>query len=137
MKVKIKVEKEFDLKLLVVKAKPRYWEDARVNGVEDTEGSLIPCRDGDLWSPHIDIDSGVIVNWNKGTTAEIHYKACDLCGYEILDAEGNVVLSAEDGYVPDTLCPERNGWGDYISMNIDSDGKIQGWKFDIEDFLIE
>jgi len=32
MKVTIKIEKEIELKTLVVKAKVRYWEDADVNG---------------------------------------------------------------------------------------------------------
>jgi len=30
---------------LKVKCGARYWEDATVNGVEDTEGLLIPLRD--------------------------------------------------------------------------------------------
>ena len=54
MKVKLKIEKELEVKYLQVKAGARYWEDTIVDGVEDTEGSLIPCREGDYWCPLIE-----------------------------------------------------------------------------------
>lgn len=47
MKITIKVEKEVEIKTLEVRAGVRYWEDATVNGNEDSEGELIPCREGD------------------------------------------------------------------------------------------
>ena len=137
MKTTIKIEKEVELKTLNIHAGVRYWEDSDVNGLEDAEGELIPCRVGDLWQPIIDIDSGIITNWKQGTTAKLHYKVCDQCGWELLDEKGNVVLSEEDGYVPKTICPSDSGYGDYIIMNIDGNGKIEKWNFDIEDFINE
>jgi len=135
MKVKIKVEKEVDLKLLIVKAGVRYWEDSEVNGENDTEdGENIPCKNGDLWSPHIEIETGKILNWKQGTKAEIHYKVADCLGYEIQDETGEIVLSAEDGYVPETLAPKERGYGDYIIMDIDENGQIANWKFKFSDF---
>ena len=128
MKVKIKVEKEVDLKLLIVKAGVRYWEDSEVNGEN------IPCKIGELWCPQIEIETGKILNWEQGKKAEIHYKVADCLGYEIQAENGEVVLSAEDGYVPDTLCPKGNGYGDYIIMDIDENGQIVNWKFDFSDF---
>ena len=137
MKATVKIEKEVELKTLVVKAGVRYYEDATVNGVEDTEGDLIPCKQGELWCPIIDIDSGVITNWKQGVKAEIHYKVCDCCGWELKDEKGEVVLSAEDGYVPSTLCPKESGYGDYIIMDIDENGMIADWDFDIDNFTNE
>ena len=137
MKVEIKIKKEVDLKTLIVHAGVRYWEDAEVNGKEDTDGELIPCKVGDTWKPIIDIDSGVITNWKQGTAAKIHYKVCDCCGWEILDNEGNILLSAEDGYVPGTLSPTESGYGDYIIMCVDENGKIEDWQFEVEDFITE
>lgn len=134
MKTTIKIEKEVELKTLIVHAGVRYWEDATVNDVKDEEGDLIPCRVGDEWKPIIDIDSGIITNWKQGTRADIHYKVCDCCGWELLDEKGNSVLSAEDGYVPNTLCPADKGCGDYIIMIVDENGKIEDWEFDIENF---
>ena len=64
MKVKIKVEKEVELKTLLVKAGVRYWNDSEINGENDTEeGDNIPCKLGDLWSPEIEIGTGKILNW--------------------------------------------------------------------------
>jgi len=37
MKIQINISKEFDAKYLRAKCGVRYWEDASVNGVEDTE----------------------------------------------------------------------------------------------------
>lgn len=134
MKRIIKVEKEVDLKTLHVEAGVRYWEDATVNGVEDTEGDLIPCREGDLWKPVIDLETGRITNWKQGVTADVHYKVCDDGSYYIKDAEGNTVLSIEDDYVPSILSPGGNSYGDYIIMHIDETGLIQNWKVDLSDF---
>ena len=133
MKVKLKIEKEFDVKYLQAEVGARYWEDATVNGEGDTDGTLIPCRDGEYWIPLIDVDSGIIVNWEKGTTAFVHYKCCDDGLYKLLDADKKEITSIE-GYVPDIMCPEENGFGDYVIMNIDSDGKIAKWDPSFRDF---
>jgi len=136
MKLTIKIEKEVEVKTLLVKAGVRYWEDSEINGTPDTEyGDNVPCKSGDLWMPHIEIETGKILNWKQGTTAEIHYKVCDCCGFELMDENGESVLSEEDGYVPETLSPKERGYGDYIIMDITTDGFIQDWKFDANDFI--
>jgi hypothetical protein len=138
MKVKLKIEKEYDIKTLKVNAGVRYWEDAYVNGIQDTEnGDNIPCKVGNMWCPEIDIESGNILNWKPGIKAHINYKVCDCLGFEILDDNDEIVLSSDDGYVPSTLSPAANGYGDYIKMKIDEFGKIDGWEFKIHDFINE
>jgi len=135
MKVNVKVKKEVEVKYLQVAAEVRYWEDAMVNGVEDTEdGDNIPCKVGDLWKPLIDIDNGVILNWTKGVTADIHYKVCDCGIYTLLD-ENSEFVAEKDGYVPDIMSPKEQGYGDYIIMDIDEDGNIAKWKADISDII--
>ena len=135
MKVKVNIQKEVELITLMVKAEVRYWEDSKINGKDDTTlGDNVPCRNGGFWCPIIDIDSGMILNWRKGVVAEIHYKVADGCNYKLLDIKGNTILDIEDCYVPHTLSPKENGYGDYIKMDIDKDGKIANWKFKIEDF---
>ena len=137
MKTTVKIEKEVEIKTLVVEAGVRYWEDGEVNGVEDIEGDLIPCRQGDCWCPHIDIDSGIITNWTKGIKAKVHYKVCDAGNYFLNDENGGQILSIEQDYVPSILCPKKNGYGDYIIMDIDENGQIQNWKVDISSFQPE
>lgn len=135
MKVEISVKKEVEMKLLVVKASVRYWEDTEIDGVPDTEdGDNVPCKEGDDWCPYIDIDTGKIINWKIGTMADVHYKVCDGFGYEIHDENGQIIQSAEDGYVPSTMSPKGSGYGDYIIMDIDENGMIQDWDFDFSDF---
>jgi hypothetical protein len=135
MKVTIKVEKEVEIKTLAIAANVRYWEAATINGIEDEDGTLTPCKDGDLWKPVIDIDTGIIQNWEQGKKANIHFKVCDEGSYYLKDENGVTLLSIEDNYVPKIAYPERNGYGDYIIMNIDESGKIDNWNPDIEDFL--
>lgn len=123
-----------DVKTLYVDAGVRYWEDAKVNGIEDTEhGDNIPCKEGERWRPIIDIEAGIITNWERGKTADIHYKVCDDGVYTLKDADGNVVISIDD-YVPNCMCPCENGYGDYIIMHIEPDGKITRWEHDFSDF---
>lgn len=139
MNITVRIEKDVEVKTLEVRAGVRYWCDATVNGVEgnddDDKDPGIPCRVGGLWKPSIDIATGTITNWLKGTTASVHYKVCDQCGWALLGPDGEVVKEAEDGYVPGVLCPKESGYGDYIIMDINEDGVIDGWKFDPTDFV--
>lgn len=136
MKTTVKIEQEVDIKKLIVSAQVRYWEDADVNGIEDIEGALIPCREGDNWCPEIDIDNGVIINWKKGIKASVHYKVCDAGTYMLQD-ENNKTILAKEGYVPNIMSPKENGFGDYIIMDIDENGKIDNWNPNITDLLYE
>lgn len=138
MKVKLKIEKEYNIITLKVKAGVRYWENSFVNGIEDTEnGDNIPCKVGDMWCPEINIETGEILNWKPGIKAHINYKVCDRLGFEIVDENNEILISADDGYVPSTLSPAANGYGDYIKMTISEFGKIEDWKFKIDDFIYE
>lgn len=134
MKTLVKIEKEVEIKTIEVIAEVRYWEDAEINGERTKEGELVPFKEGNLWCPIIDIDTGIIKDWPQGTVAKIHFKVCDSGSYYLKDEEGNTVLSIEEYYVPKIMCPKENGYGDYIIMDIDKNGKIQNWKADISSF---
>jgi hypothetical protein len=122
-----------EVKTLVVSAQVRYWEDTEVNGKEDLDGSLIPCRNEKNWEPKIDLETGVITNWKIGTVASVHYKICDAGIYQLADITGKIIKEI-DGYVPNILCPEGDGYGDYIIMKIDANGKIDKWNVDLSEF---
>ena len=77
------------------------------------------------WCPIIDVDSGVVINWESGKTLDCYYKTSDECEFEY-EENGSNVLSYSD-YVPGFLCIEEDGWGDYISLKIDETGKIHNW----------
>ena len=111
---------------LTLQVCPRFWEDASVNGVEDMDGTLIPFRSGDCWCPTIRIEDGSIIDWPP-VTARVHYKVCDEGFYWLLASDGSEIATL-DGYVPGCLSPLESGYGDYIILDIDEEGKIAGWK---------
>ena len=129
MKIQIREITEYEAKTLKVNANIRHWDDIRLNGEEDgnEDGAGVPCKDGESWCPIIDINSGVIVNWVNGVTADIHCKVCDSGSYSVLDSDGEVLYSEEDCYVPYVLDTSRRGYGDYIIMEVDETGKIADW----------
>lgn len=103
-KITIKKEVEYDAKYLFAECGVSYWEDAQVNENDDVDGSLIPCRVEDTWSPLIEIETGTIVGWPEGTSANVHYKVCDAGKYTLLDADRKEIISI-DGYVPSIMSP--------------------------------
>lgn len=126
MKITITKPTEVEVETLHVSAEVSDWEDSSVDGVEDSEGTLTPCRNGDKWEPIIELHTGRIKNWEIGKTASIHFKVRDAGVYRLEDSAGRTVLE-KDGYVPDCLCPSASGYGDYIIMYIDAEGFIQNW----------
>lgn len=133
MKLTLKIEKEFDVKFLAVTAGIRYAEDVEVNGEPCSKLSEIPLNDGEHWQVMIDVNAGIIEQWPQGTTASIHAKVCDDGTYSILDANKQEIKTY-DGYVPYCLAVGESGYGDYIIMEIDGNGKIKNWEPSFEEF---
>ena len=114
---------------LDVEAEVRYWEDAKVNGVEDSDGTLIPGRDGDLWKVRINLADGRIEGWPDDITAKIHYKVCDAGEYWLSRPDGRRVAKWKGDYVPSPfLCHGDNGYGDYIIMTVAGGGAILNYR---------
>lgn len=133
MKFTKKIKTEFDVKYLKARIGARYWEDATINDIEDIEGNLIPCRNGDNWIPIIELETGKIVNWEQGKKASIHFKSCDDNDFYLLDQDNNV-MSHTEGYVINMMCPKEEGYGDYVIMDIDENGIIQDFEVDLKPF---
>lgn len=134
MFVKIKVEKE--VHYLKCELGVRYWEDAVVNGKDENENNpTIPfaTKSQGTWNPIIMLNDGRILNWPIGVTASTHYKVCDAGVYTLLD-ENRCEVVSKDGYVPDMLCPDGNGFGDYVELEIDENGFIKNFKADLSYF---
>ncbi len=136
MKMELAIKKEFDVKYLAVTAGIRYAEDVTVNGEQCDDLTEIPCNDGDYWQVMIEVDTGIIINWPKGNAAEIHAKVCDDGTYSLLDANKQEIKNIE-GYVLDCLAINDSGYGDYIIMTIDENGKIKNWKPEFGEFEID
>lgn len=137
------------MKILKISAGVRYWEDGRVNGVQDIsyeeqEQGAQPrmpfaCKheeekrqkDKFRWDVSIDAENGVIIGWPSGTTASMCYKVCDDC--EIKYEIDGTVVATNDGYwyCPDFLARVEPGYGDYIHMKINEAGVIDNWKYSL------
>lgn len=121
------------VKYLKASCDVRYWEDAKVDGVVDEDGSRIPLRIKDMWQIFVDLETGIIVDWPEGVTADIHYKVCDAGVYCLVNDNGEEYAERE-WYVPSMLSPSGDGYGDYVIMKVGGSGKIEDWKADLDFF---
>ncbi len=113
----------------------RHFEDAEVNGVpENEETPLIPFVVNRRWIIEVDIKKGCILNWPKGVSARVNYKVCDEGIYTIYDSDKRLI-KRKRGYVPDIFGQDDANFGDYVSMSIDGEGRIQNWK--VTDMMLE
>ena len=151
MKINIIKPVEIEAKFLKVRAGVRYPEDSefieaendrKVNYIsDDEENPKMPFIEVEYdkcghkkfyWTPTIDLENGVIVNWPKGVKVHVFYKVCDDFECTVYDEYDNEVLHYE-GYVPDFMAIEEEGYGDYINMIIDENGCIQKWNITSSD----
>lgn len=129
------IETKVDLERLTIYALPVSWANTLVNGVNDTpDGNNIPCKFGVTWCPVIEIDTGRIINWKKGTTASIHYKLPGALGYEVADEYEEIIVDTIVSSVPKTLSIGTNNYKNTIIMDIDENGVIANWNFKWEEF---
>ena len=151
MKINIIKPVEIEAKFLKVRAGVRYPEDSefieaendrKVNYIsDDEENPKMPFMEVEYdkyghkkfyWTPTIDLENGIIINWPKGVKVHVFYKVCDDFECTVYDEYDNEVLHYE-GYVPDFMSIEEEGYGDYIDMIIDENGCIQKWNMTSSD----
>lgn len=75
----------------------------------------------------INIDLGTVVNFTANANIEIYDKCVDEGTYVLYDEEMNPITKYE-GYVPNILEVNENGYGDYLNFTINPDGTIVNWK---------
>ena len=133
MKMSIYIKSEINVKRLHAKVYPISVEDASVNGDDELENNpKMPFVKFDdkakeyFWEVNIDVDKGQIIDWPQGTTASLNYKVCDEGSYALYDENDKLIDEIND-YVPRIMCPNEEGYGDYIIMDIDENGFIQDW----------
>lgn len=128
-----------NVKYLLCKIGPRFYEDARILNKEtfeweddNNDNPKIPCYNSktDCWEPIINIDTGIIINWEQGVEAKIHYKSCDDNEITVTD-EYDEIYYEYQGYVPKILSPVEEGWGDYVIFHVLPNGQIENWKSEL------
>lgn len=84
-------------------------------------------RNEDCFKLEIDVETGEVLNWPNNSPFDFYdTKIVDTGEYTLLDKNCDVIVSYR-GYVP--ACVGPDGWGDYLSFEIDDDSNIPGWEF--------
>ena len=132
MKAIIKVEKEVDIRAVVISVQPRHIGDSEDDDMPTDFPGLCDAKTN--WICSINIDTGKIEGWPFGDSRSLHIKVCDAGLYTLYDNHCNSV-AVIDGYVPNGLIP--GSYGDYIEMEIDENGIITNWpkKPNIDEFF--
>jgi hypothetical protein len=120
MKATVKIEKEVDIKKVIIDIKIRYVGDTD----DDDVPTDFPMLSGEIWKATVLIDEGRIIDWPKGVARDLFCKVCDAGVYTLLDHDDNEI-SVRSGYVPNNLVPGE--YGDYVDLKIDTNGIITNW----------
>lgn len=122
MKATVKIEKEVEIRNVVIDIAPRYIGDSPDDDMP-TDFPLLN-EQKTAWVASVNIDTGEIAGWPAGDARKMHVKVCDAGTYSLIDAEGNEVAKF-DGYVPHGVVP--GSYGDYVELDIDERGVITNW----------
>lgn len=127
MKAKIPTTIEVNITHILLELAIRYGDEEMPND--------FPLREGDLWKAKVEIDTGRILDWPAGRSADLHLKVCDEGTYTLLDENGKLLAKLENEYVPHGVVP--GSYGDYVEFTINEDGIITNWrkKPDVSDFF--
>lgn len=123
MKATIKVEKEVEIRTVLIDIAPRYIGDSD----DDDMPSDFPLLNAEktAWIASVDIDTGAISGWTVGEKRSMYVKVCDAGTYRLIDSEGNEVAARVNDYVPHGVVP--GDYGDYVDLKIDENGIITNW----------
>lgn len=107
---------------LAVETPVHYWEDAQTSAGE------LPGRDGQTWKPVIELNTGRVLHWPKGVKANVSFKVSDEGRYYLLNDQMAKIRQYHNTYVPSVLDTEDYLGGDYIVLEVNAEGVIEGWR---------
>lgn len=126
-----------------------YWEDCYIENYDaDESGVNIPFIHHGYWDFMIDIDNGRILGWAEEAEKKCpgsdyiktYFKVCDMVWREMLDTNMKPLHEEYRYYAPKILDfndgDGHYGFGDYVKLDIKSDGTIEGWPKDNLEFFI-
>lgn len=126
--MKIKIEKEVNIRTIIVSLPVNYEEEDIPND--------FPGRCGKNWTAAIDVDTGRIRSWPFGKSGDLYMKVTDGGSYKLISDDGRLIAERND-YVPHGVIP--GDYGDYVDLKINADGTITNWpkKMDFSAFFPE
>lgn len=133
-----------------------YWEDTSFNGEDDTENadflrnnfpeSFFLSHEKIGYEPvkkdmerynqdylylEINLETGVVLNWPKGVTADFHYKSCDMNYFRLLNKKYTILAQTPEGDSEYVIGPSfMNEWGDYFVLRVNEEGYIINYDVD-------
>jgi hypothetical protein len=122
MKAKVKIEKEVEIRAVLIDIAPRYIGDSDDDDMPSNFPLLNETKSA--WVASVNIDTGEIAGWPIGDARKMHVKVCDAGVYSLLDDAGNLVIK-HCGYVPHGVVP--GSYGDYVELDINENGVITNW----------
>ena len=154
--MKVRVTRPTDIELRYLKAKMgvRYWVDCKYskdNGQtwidpedddEETDAKvredmpfIVPEKDRwgmtYYWVITIDLNEGKVLDWPSDFMISTNFKVCDDGEYIFLDENKeeviNITKEYDQYYVPGFLSLEDDGYGDYVYIDVDSEGNIHNF----------
>lgn len=137
MKAEIKTTKTYDVKYIAFNI-PIYYGDLNWSE-KDNEFCNKYYSNADILSIKIDIENGIVTDWayqELNNVFSIYAKVRDEGTYRLYDNQHNEIVSYQ-GYVPDILSCVDEGYGDYLSMDISPDGRIDKWNSSKLNLFIE
>jgi hypothetical protein len=117
MKIKLPITTEIEVTHLHMMLPVNYGEEEIPND--------FPFRKNDSWSVVVELDTGMIVDWPKGKSADVHLTVKDGGTYELVGNDGRIVAAIEGDYVPHGIVP--GSYGDTVELKIAADGCVTNW----------
>lgn len=131
MKVKLLTGTETEAKYIAFYVKPMWHGYISVTSDSlSRDGRDMPCLCNNIWCPILDLDTGEIINWKEGCSADILIENTDACYASLMDANKKVLARAENEnfYCGNDSKPDDPYYYFAFKWSIDSNKKIKNWR---------
>lgn len=110
-----------------------YWDGEVECNFED-QNSKKPFTDGNNFvNIIVDVKNRKVMDWDmRYGNWSVHAKPVDEGEYDFLNKDFKLICR-QKGYVPNEFIPPQDGYGDYIAINVDTEGCLTNW-FSASDF---
>lgn len=130
MKVKLLTGKTVEAKYIAFYVKPMWHGYISVTSDSlSNDGRDLPCLCNNIWCPILDLDTGEIVNWKKGCSADILIEHTDACYASLLDADKKLLGRSENEnfYVGNDSGMKDPYYYFAFKWSVKSNKKIEKW----------
>lgn len=130
---------EINIAYLAVTIEDPRWDCFVINNQPNKDGIGHPWKTNSRNELNfiVEVDTGKILSWKKGQKGIVEAKVCDSGTYKLLNSYFNTIVKAENCYVPNVFDIESDGYGDYMSFDVNEEGYIVGWDKELVRNILE